>query len=55
MAIRSMIYNFVAAMKDIQATITANTWKKLEPNEDEPETPECKTLDFHAVLQEGDK
>lgn len=52
--IRSMIYNFASAAKDIKTSTLMNSWKKLSINEEvEPYTAELQIEDFHNIFYKG--
>ncbi|XP_060870177.1 tigger transposable element-derived protein 7-like [Metopolophium dirhodum] len=52
--IRSMIYNFASAVKDIKLSTLINSWKKLLINEEvESDTAELETDDFHNIFHQG--
>ncbi|XP_025207667.1 tigger transposable element-derived protein 7-like [Melanaphis sacchari] len=52
--IRSMIYNFASAVKDIKPSILINSWKKLLINEEvELDTAELETEDFQNIFHQG--
>jgi len=52
--IRSMIYNFASAVKDIKPSTLMNSWKKLLINEEvEPDISELETEDFHKIFHQG--
>lgn len=52
--IRSMIYNFAAAVKELKTSTLVNSWKKLLTNDDdEPDTAGLETVDFHNALLLG--
>ncbi|KAE9526719.1 hypothetical protein AGLY_013367 [Aphis glycines] len=52
--IRSMIYNFASAVKDIKPLTLINSWKKLLINEEvEPDMADLETEDFHKIFLRG--
>lgn len=52
--IRSMIYNFASAVKDIKPLTLINSWKKLLINEEvEPDMAELETEDFRKIFHRG--
>lgn len=52
--IRSMIFNFASAIKDIKPSTFINSWKKLLINEEvEPDTAGLETEDFYNTFHQG--
>lgn len=52
--IRSMIFNFAAAVRELKPSTIVNSWKKLLTNkDDEPDTAGLETEDFHNALING--
>lgn len=52
--LRSMIFNFASAVKDIKPSTLINSWKKLLINEEvEPDTAGLETEDFHNIFHQG--